>query len=179
MAVFLSSGGRLTPKSNPQGAANFGKATIPYCYFFCKQERYQTMMLSLNTLVILGLIGVVGFLGSKWLFKKDTETEDRRRGAAKLAASLKAYGLVKIPDFLIDYSVGDYSGMAMKMKQLAEMFLAGEPAVVTELDAVYERVLAEKLKTEAGRALVASKLADAKKEADSSVVASAPGPAVR
>jgi len=136
------------------------------------------MMLSLNTLVILGLICVVGFLGSKWLFKKDTEIENRRRGAAKLAASLKAYGLEKIPDFLIDYSVGDYSGMAMKIQQLAEMFIAGEAVVIAEFDAVYERVLAEKLKVEAGRALVASKLADAKKAADPSVVASAPGPAV-
>ena len=137
------------------------------------------MMLSLNTLVILGLIGVVGFLGAKWLFKKDTVIEDRRRSAAKLAASLKAYGLVRVPDFLIDYSVGDYSGMAMKMKQLAEMFIAGEEAVVTEFDTVYERVLAEKLKTEAGRALVASKLADSKKVTDPSVVASAPSPAVQ
>jgi len=137
------------------------------------------MMLSLNTLVILVLIAAVGFLGAKWLFKKDTETEDRRRGAAKLAASLKAYGLVRIPDFLIDYSVGDYSGMAEKMKTLAEMFLSGEEAVVTELDSVYERVLSQKLTTEAGRALVASKLVDAKKETDPDVVNSAPTPAIK
>jgi hypothetical protein len=136
------------------------------------------MMLSLNTLVILGLIGVVGFLGAKWLFKKDTEIEDRRRGAAKLAASLKAYGLAKIPDFLIDYSVGDYSGMAMKMKQLAEMFIAGESVVIAEFDAVYERVLTEKLRTETGRAFIASKLVDAKKDTDPNVVALAPKPAV-
>jgi len=137
------------------------------------------MMLSLNTVVIVALIAAVGFLGAKWLFKKDTEIENRRRGAARLAASLKAYGLVKIPEFLIDYSVGDYSGMAEKMKSLAEMFMSGESAVVSELDAVYERVLAEKLKTEAGRALVASKLSDAKKVADPSVVADAPAPALK
>lgn len=136
-------------------------------------------MLSLNTLVILALIAAVGFLGAKWLFKKDTEIENRRRGAARLAASLKAYGLVRIPEFLIDYSVGDYSGMAEKMKQLAEMFMAGDDAVVKELDAVYERVLAEKLKTEAGRALVASKLADAKKASDPSVVIEAPSAVVK
>ena len=137
------------------------------------------MLISLNAVVITVLIAIVGFLGAKWLFRKDTEIEDRRRGAAKLAASLKAYGLVRIPDFLIDYSVGDYSGMAEKMKQLAEMFLSGEEAVVTELDGVYERVLAQKLKTEAGRALVASKLADAKKVDDVSSVQDAPAPAVR
>jgi len=137
------------------------------------------MLISLNSVVIVALIAAVGFLGAKWLFKKDTEIENRRRDAAKLAASLKAYGLVRIPDFLIDYSVGDYSGMAEKMKTLAEMFLSGEEAVVTELDGVYERVLSQKLMTEAGRALVASKLADAKKAEDVSAVQEAPVPAVR
>jgi len=137
------------------------------------------MLISLNSIVIVALIAAVGFLGAKWLFKKDTEIEDRRRGAAKLAASLKVYGLARIPDFLIDYSVGDYSGMAMKMKTLAEMFLSGEEAVITELDGVYERVLSQKLMTEAGRALVASKLSDAKKANDASVVQDAPAPAVR
>lgn len=137
------------------------------------------MMLSLNTLVILVLIALVGFLGAKWLFKKDTEVENRRRGAARLAACLKAYGLVRIPEFLIDYSVGDYSGMAEKIKGLAEMFLAGEEAVVKEFDAVYDRVLVEKLKTEAGRALIASKLADATKPEDATVVQEAPAPATK
>lgn len=137
------------------------------------------MMLSLTTLVILVLIALVGFLGAKWLFKKDTVVENRRRGAARLAACLKAYGLVRIPEFLIDYSVGDYSGMAEKIKGLAEMFLAGEEAVVKEFDAVYDRVLVEKLKTEAGRALIASKLADATKPEDATVVQEAPAPAVR
>jgi len=137
------------------------------------------MLISLNSIVIVALIAAVGFFGAKWLFKKDTEIEDRRRGAVKLAGCLKAYGLVKIPDLLSDYAVGDYSGMAMKIKQLAEMFLSGEEAVITELDGVYERVLSQKLMTEAGRALVASKLADAKKVSDPSVVNSAPGPAIQ
>ena len=57
----------------------------------------------------------VGLLHLKWLFTKDTEIENRRRGAAKLAAKLQAIGLRKLPEFLIDYSVGDYSGMANKI----------------------------------------------------------------
>jgi len=137
------------------------------------------MLLSLNTVVIVVLIAAVGLLGAKWLFKKDTEIENRRRGAARLAAALKSYGLAKIPEFLIDYSVGDYSGMAMKIKAYAEMFLAGEEAVVKEFDGVFERVLAEKLKSEAGRALIASKLSDASNPADPSVVAKAPAPAIK
>lgn len=136
-------------------------------------------MISIYTLVILALIATVGFLGAKWLFKKDTEIEDRRRGAARLAASLKAYGLERIPEFLIDYSVGDYSGMALKMKDLAGMFLSGEEAVITEFDSVFERVLLQKLTTEAGRALIAVKLADAKKVGDVSVVQEAPAPGLR
>jgi hypothetical protein len=136
------------------------------------------MVVSLSQVLVLALVVVVGWLAAKWLFQKDTEVENRRRGAAKLAASLRAYGLNKIPDFLIDYSVGDYSGMAEKMKSLAEMFLAGEQAVVTEFDAVFERVLTQKLQTEAGRALIASKLSDATKPTDPSAVKAAPAPAV-
>jgi len=137
------------------------------------------MMLSLNSIVILALIALVGFLGAKWLFKKDTAIEERRRGAARLAAALKSYGLSKIPEFLIDYSVGDYSGMAMKIKSYAEMFIAGEESVVKEFDVVFERVLSEKLKSEAGRALIASKLSDASKPADTSVVVNAPAPTTK
>jgi hypothetical protein len=136
------------------------------------------MMLSVNTLVILVLIALVGFFGAKWLFKKDTEIEDRRRGAARLAAVLKAYGLVRIPEFLIDYSVGDYSGMAEKIKSLAEVFLAGEEPVVKEFDVVFDRVLVEKLKTEAGRALIAAKLSDAARPSDVAVVQEAPTPTI-
>lgn len=137
------------------------------------------MMLSLNSLLIMALIATVGFLGSKWLFQKDTEKENRRRAAANLAATLKSYGLSKIPEFLIDYSVDDWSGMARKMMQLAELFMTGEEAVIAELDGAYEKVLNEKLKTEAGRAFVAAKLADAAKGSDPAVVREAPAPAVK
>lgn len=136
------------------------------------------MTVSLLQVLVLAAIVVLGYMAAKWLFQKDTEIENRRRGAAKLAASLKAYGLSKIPDFLIDYSVGDYSGMAEKMKQLAEMFLAGESAVISEFDAVFEKVLVQKLQSEAGRALIAAKLSDAAKPTDPSMVAKAPAPAV-
>ena len=131
-------------------------------------------MISLVHLVILVLVVAVGFLAAKWFFQKDTAIENRRRGAAKLAASLTGYGLVEIPNILIDYSVGDYSGMAERMKQLSQMFLTGEDAVVKEFDQVFERVLVKKLQTEAGRTLIAAKLADAVKPSDPGVVLAAP-----
>lgn len=123
------------------------------------------------------LLALVGYNVASWAFKKDEEIEDRRRGAAKLAGILSGLGLKKIPEFLIDYSVGDYSGMGSKLKQLAELFLSGESAVVAEFEQVFDGCLAAKLKTEAGRAFVAAKLADAAKATDTTVVKDAPAPA--
>jgi len=131
-------------------------------------------MISLVHLVVLVLVVAVGFLAAKWLFQKDTAMVDRRRGAAKLAAALTNYGLVRIPNFLIDYSVGDYGKMSEDMRQLAQMFLDGEDAVVKEFDKVFERVLVQKLQSEAGRVWIAAKLVDAVKPSDPSVVQTAP-----
>ncbi len=99
----------------------------------------------------------------KWLFTKDTEIENRRRAAAKLAAKLQEVGLRKLPDFLIDYSVGDYSGMANKIHMLAELVLSGEAPLLAEVDSVFRNVLDAKLKTDEGRAFLAAKLAEATK----------------
>ena len=107
----------------------------------------------------------------KWLFTKDTEIENRRRGAAKLAAKLQAIGLRKLPEFLIDYSVGDYSGMANKIHMLADLFLDGDEPVLAEVETVFRNVLDAKLKTEEGRAFIAAKLAEATKAAVPVVVA--------
>ena len=85
------------------------------------------------------------------------------RAAAKLAAKLQELGLRKTPEFLIDYSVGDYSGMANKIHTLAELFLDGDGPVLAEVDSVFRNVLDAKLKTEEGRAFIAAKLAEVTK----------------
>ena len=121
------------------------------------------MFLSTSSILILILVPLVGFLAAKWLFQKDTEIEDRRRGAAKLAAVLQTYGLKKTPEFLIDYSVGDYSGMAHKIADLARLFLDGEEHVVKEFQHVFDRVLEAKLQTDEGRAYIAAKLSETAK----------------
>jgi hypothetical protein len=99
----------------------------------------------------------------KWLFNKDTEIENRRRAAAELAATLRGVGLELIPEFLIDYSVGDYSGMATKIANLGKTFLKGEKAVMAEFERVFENLLAAKVKTEEGRLYVKARLAEAEK----------------
>ena len=128
----------------------------------------------LEIVLVCVLSSIVAFAAVKWLFKKDTEQEGRRRSAAELAAVLTGLGLRKTPAFLIDYSVGDYSGMAKKIHDLAKLFLNGEAAVIEEFSQVFESCLTAKLSTETGRAYVASKLTDAAQATDPSVVANAP-----
>lgn len=125
------------------------------------------MVLTPSSIAILVLVPLVGFLAAKWLFQKDTEIENRRRGAAKLAAVLQTYGLRKTPEFLQDYAVGDYSGMAHKIADLARLFLDGEEHVVKEFQHVFERVLEAKLQTDEGRAYIAAKLAQTSPVSDS------------
>jgi len=132
------------------------------------------MVLTPSSILILVLVPLVGFLAAKWLFQKDTEIENRRRGAAKLAAVLQTYGLTKTPEFLIDYSVGDYSGMTHKIADLARLFLDGEEHVVKEFQHVFERVLEAKLRSVEGRAYVAAKLAELDKPADPKLASPSP-----
>ena len=128
----------------------------------------------LEVILLLIVITAAGFAAVRFFIKKDTGIEERRRGAAQLAASLSGLGLRKTPAFLIDYSVGDYSGMAHKIKELAETFTGGEAGVLLEFEKVFDRLLAASLSTESGRALIAAKLSDAVRETDPSVVQAAP-----
>ena len=134
------------------------------------------MILTPSSIAILVLLPLVTFLGAKWLFQKDTEIEDRRRGAAKLAAVLQSYGLQKTPEFLVDYSVGDYSGMSHKIGDLSRLFLSGEEHVVKEFQHVFERVLEAKLRNAEGRTYVAAKLAEFNKPATSQTAVESPSP---
>jgi hypothetical protein len=131
-------------------------------------------MSTLEIVLICIVAAGVAYAVVAQLFKKDTEVENRRRGAAKLASVLSGLGLKKLPEFLVDYSVGDYSGMAKKIVDTAKLFLDGQDAVIKEFEQVFESLLAAKLSTEPGRAYIAAKLTDAAKETDPSVVKDAP-----
>lgn len=116
----------------------------------------------------------VGKAGVSFIYKKDEAREERRRGAALMAMKLSKLGLKKTPEFLIDYSVGDYSAMAAKVKNVASTFLEGDVAVVEEFGQIFENVLVAKLKSETGRAYIASKLSDAVYPEDASIIRGAP-----
>lgn len=116
--------------------------------------------LSAATVALCVCVPLLAYFIVKWLFEKDTEVENRRRSAAKLAGKLQEVGLRKLPEFLIDYSVGDYSGMASRIHSLAELMNSGESVVLAEVDTVFQNVLTAKLNTAEGRAYLAAKLAD-------------------
>lgn len=117
------------------------------------------MFVSINYL--LSLIVVVLFCGivGTWLFRKDTEVENRRRAAAQLAGVLSRYGLKRIPEFLLNYSVGDYSGMAKNIKDWVKLFVdGGEAEVIKEFDEVFSRVFEVKLMNPESRAYIQARL---------------------
>lgn len=58
-----------------------------------------------------------------WLFRKDTEVEHRRRAAVEASGVLRQYGLSILPDILNDYAVGDYSGLAARVRDSANKLL--------------------------------------------------------
>ncbi len=131
-------------------------------------------MTLLEIILLCAFLALASYCVVRWCFQKDTEVEDRRRGAAKLAAKLSNLGLKKTPEFLMDYSVGDYSGMGKKIADLARLFLDGDDAVTSEFSQVFDGLLAAKLSTDTGRAYIAAKLTDAAKQTDTSVVKDAP-----
>ena len=118
----------------------------------------------------------VGKVGVSFAFKKDEAREDRKRGAAQMAMKLSELGLKKVPAFLIDYSVDDWSAMAAKLKDVGSTFLAGEGQVIEEFGKIFENVLEAKLKSETGRVFIAAKLRDAINPEDVSFVRATPSP---
>jgi hypothetical protein len=120
-----------------------------------------------STMILLCiLVPLCAYMVAKWLFKKDTEIENRRRGAAKLARTLSGLGLVRLPDMLESYAVGDYSKFLYDIKQISDLFISGEAAVLEEFKQVFERVFEIKMKNPESRAYLAARLAEASVASD-------------
>jgi hypothetical protein len=64
-----------------------------------------------QSLLIGAVVLLAGYIIGGWLWKKDREVEARRKSAGQIAGLLRSKGLKYIPEFLEDYSVGDYAGM--------------------------------------------------------------------
>jgi len=115
-----------------------------------------------QSLALVAAVGVAAYFGIKWVVSKDTEVEARRASAYELAKKLEQYGLRIIPRIPAAYAVGDYSGLIATLIEVAKIFLAGDEAIVKELEQTFDKVLSVKLSTPEGRALLEAKLAEIK-----------------
>ena len=133
-------------------------------------------MLPVIVLWVLAIVGclVVGREVGKWLFGKNTKLHAAKRAAQALSIKLREFGLKLIPSLLDDLVVGDAYDMIEKIRDLSKVVQVGNDAIVRELEATYERVLAVKLATPEGRAVIKAKLAEAEKVAVEVAKAAAP-----
>lgn len=75
-------------------------------------------MFGVDPLTLIVVLAVA-FVAGRFIYKKDSEKEARRKAAIKMASMTSQLGLPHLTDFLEDYAVGDYSGMAKTIKEAA------------------------------------------------------------
>ena len=116
------------------------------------------------TVVIWILAAVVAVLVGrevgKWLYGENTKLMAKKRAAQVLAAKLRDNGLKLLPSLLEDFAVGDVQDMVEKIHDVAKLVESGSDAIEKELEQTYENVLAKKLATPEGMALIKAKIAD-------------------
>ncbi len=99
----------------------------------------------------------------KRLFSTHTKVAGVKRDAQELAIKWREFGLRLFPTLLEDLVVGDADDLLNRIRDLATIAKSGDDAIMRELNGTFERVLAVKLSTVEGRAVVAAKLAEAEK----------------
>ncbi len=106
---------------------------------------------------------VLGREIGKWLFNGRSKARGAKRAAQELSIKLREFGLKLLPTLLEDMVVGDVDDMVDRIRDLSLIAKSGDDAIMRELNGTFERVLAVKLSTVEGRAVVAAKLAEAEK----------------
>ena len=124
----------------------------------------------MNPMIVIWILAAVVcvLLGreiGKWLFSTDEALMAKKRSAQVLATHLRENGLKLLPAFLEDFAVGDVHDMLQKIHDTAKLVEAGNDAIEKELEATYENVLAKKMATPAGMALIKAKIAEVEKAA--------------
>ena len=116
------------------------------------------------TVVIWILAAVVAVLVGrevgKRLFDVNAKLMTKKRAAQVLAAKLRDNGLKLLPALLEDFAVGDVQDMVEKIHDVANLVESGSDAIEKELEQNYENVLAKKLATPEGMALIKAKIAE-------------------
>ena len=121
------------------------------------------MTLSLLHIVCIALAVAAAYFAVKWLFRKDTEIENRRRRAVELSAKLTGLGFKSMAELFMDYAVGDYSGMFSKMAMVVEKLRGNDKDILADLSDVFDNLLKIKLACQEGRAMVKAELESVEK----------------
>ena len=119
---------------------------------------------------------LVGREVGKRLFDVNAKLMAKKRAAQVLAAKLRDNGLKLLPSLLEDFAVGDVEDMVEKIHDVAKLVESGSDAIEKELEQTYENVLARKLATPEGMALIKAKIAEIE-GAPATAPAAAPAPA--
>ena len=119
----------------------------------------------MNLTVVIWILAVavallVGREVGKYLFGANEKLLAKKRAAQVLASKLRDAGLKLLPAILEDFAVGDVNDMVQKIHDVSKLVEAGNDAIVKELEATYENVLAKKLATPEGMALIKAKIAE-------------------
>ena len=119
----------------------------------------------MNPTVVIWILAVavavlVGREVGKWLFGTNEKLMTKKRAAQKLAGILRDNGLRLLPALLEDFAVGDVQDMVEKIHDVAKLIDSGSDAILRELEATYENVLAKKLATPEGLAYIKAKIAE-------------------
>lgn len=88
--------------------------------------------------VILGIIALAATLVGLWLYNR---RERRRKHALQLMRLMDQWGLAWFAGLYADYSVGDYSGLVHRIKEVVEAVRSDE-AMVERLWEVAKKVAA-------------------------------------
>lgn len=133
----------------------------------------------MNPTVVIWILAValavlVGRDVGKWLFGANEKLMAKKRAAQKLAGKLRDAGLRLIPALLEDFAVGDVQDMVEKIHDVGKIVDAGGDAIERELQGTFDNVLAKKLATPEGRALIKAKIAEAEAAAEAPKTPAAP-----
>jgi hypothetical protein len=103
------------------------------------------------TIALIVVSSVLAVFVGAFIFRKDTEKENRRKAAIAGSQVASSFGLTHLPKLLTCYAVGDYSGIAHEVKELAKLSL--NPVLLqAEMDSVLAAVVQKKAATPEGKA---------------------------
>lgn len=114
------------------------------------------------TLIVLCIVAViVGIPLGKKLFAKGEKIADKKKAALSLAVAMRAAGMELLPGILEDFAVGDVASLLARIRDVSKVVEQGNDAIMLDLEKTFERVLAKKLASPAGLALIKAKIVEA------------------